>query len=261
VSIVACVKVYDGVVLGSESMTQLFAQPAPGQPNQFIKAFGNARKLFGLTGTRFGVLTYGAGNIGKRSIESYLTEFDENHQGQYGTGEEIAKQLMDFIRGQYDAAFGALAEPPVLGFYVAGYSPGQHTGTEWEFTLTKNPSVPIQPRPDDQFGASWRGISVPFTRLHFGVDPRVMQMLQTGGVPAAIITQVQNILNGVTSPVVFDGMPLQDAIGFCRFIIQTTIGVCAYEAGVPSCGGPIHIAAITKRDGFVWISEPKLSLT
>src|SRR5947208_12381801 len=100
-SIVACVKVYDGIVLGSESMSQLWGQnqAAPGQP-QFIKAFSNARKLFHLADLPFGVLAYGAGNIKNKSIESYLYEFnhellgDEKHTEL--NGEAIAQRLLDF---------------------------------------------------------------------------------------------------------------------------------------------------------------------
>ncbi len=104
-----------------------------------------------------GVRQARSGNIGNRSIESYLSEFSEQQGREESTGEEIAKELMTFIRAPYDDTFGTLVEPPALGFYLAGYSPKEHTSTEWEFTLTKSGGPPTKPRPDNQFGASWRG--------------------------------------------------------------------------------------------------------
>jgi hypothetical protein len=58
----------------------------------------------------------------------------------------------------------------------------------------------------------------------------------------------------------FDGMPIQDAIDFCLFIIRTTIGASRFEVGVPSCGGPIHVAVITKSDNFKWINRPEYTV-
>src|SRR5437868_5453235 len=140
-SIVACVKVYDGIVLGAESMSQLFGGSNIGGQPQFVKAFSNARKLFQIQDLPFGVLAYGAGNIGRRSVESLLTEFNEELQRRANnltlTGQVIATELLGFIRGHYQTAFGVLADAqkPTMGFFLAGYSPNQHLGTEWEFVF------------------------------------------------------------------------------------------------------------------------------
>lgn len=259
-SIVACVKVYDGIVLGAESMSQLWGQSTPGQP-QFVKAYSNAKKLFNIGSYPFGVVSYGAGNIGTRSIESFMYEFNETLSSDplpTPTGEAIATRLINFMRSPYDTAFGQLPidQRPVLGFYLAGYSPSRHVGTEWEFVFPKD-AQPHQPRLDDQFGSSWRGVSVPFYRLFFGIDPRLIEALRTQGIPDDVLNVIQQTANQFVSRIAFDGMPIQDAIGFCKFILETTIGQSTYEVGVPSCGGPLHIAVITRRDGFDWITQPK----
>ena len=265
-SIVACVKVYDGIVLGAESMSQLSVQIIPGQP-QLVKAYANARKLFQIYNLPFGVLTYGAGNIGQRSIESFLYEFNEQLRRRDPapntlTGEQIATELLAFIRGPYDAAFSSMlpTQRPVLGFYLAGYSPGQHVASEWEFIFPTD-ERPHQPRQDNQYGASWRGVVMPFSRLYFGIDPRLIGMLAEQGVAADIIEKIQNAGKTLQSQIAFDGMPLQDAIGFCRFILDATIQQSTYEIGVPVCGGPIHVAIITRREEtpFEWISQPRYS--
>ncbi|MGA3294386.1 MAG: hypothetical protein ABSE45_10445 [Candidatus Acidiferrales bacterium] len=262
-SIVASVKVYDGIVIGAESMTQLFAN-VPGNPQPVcIKAYSHARKIFQVG--KLGVLTFGGGNIGNRSIESFVDEFGDQEKALPDDTDRsvqgVTGRLLTFMRGHYNGGFEAVpeAQRPQIGFYVAGYSPGQPLGSEWEFMLP-TAQQPTQARPDGAMGASWRGIQIPFTRLFFGVDPRIEQILTQVGMNQAQIGAFRDSVNTqLRSSVAFDGMPLQDALGFCRFIIEVTIGLSTYEMGVPTCGGRINIAVITHSAGFQWISEPRLN--
>jgi len=255
-------------------MTQLLANVAPPAPPgapvvpqpMHIKSYSNAQKIFRIADLKIGVLTYGGGNIGNRSMASFVHEFSQNE----GTGHHqdrsvkaVAGRLLTHMRGYYDAAFGGVpeAQRPVIGFYVAGYSdlPSQHLGSEWEFVLPLAQAA-TSARPDNAVGASWRGVGVPFTRLFFGLDPRVDQILaQSGMNPAAIAQFRQNVSVQLQSRVAFDGMPLEDAIGFCKFIIDTTVGMATYELGNPSCGGPVNIALIT-RSSFRWVAEPRFTI-
>ena len=262
-SIVASVKVYDGIVLGAESMTQIYAK-IPEHGEQLIKAYENARKLFQIASLPVGVLTFGAGNIGNRSVESFLGEFNEGNAKDLKPThsiEKVAQDLHDFMRGPYEKAHEQTPTEsrPVMGFCVCGYfdDPHQHLGSGWEF---KFPSAgkPQLMLPDQQLGASWRGVSIPFSRLFFGLDPRIVNVLLEEGVSQEVIRKVQTFVSEtLVTRVTFDGMPVQDAIQFCRFIIETTIGWARYEMGQPSCGGPIHLAVITKAKGFQWLNEHK----
>jgi len=256
-SIVACVKVYDGIVLGADSMTQI-SGPIEGQ-TQFVKAYSNARKLFRIGDLPVGVLTHGLGNIGTRSIESFLYEFSREVRKDSPV-DSIAGQLLGFIRGHYEQQFGQLPidQRPIIGFYLAGYSPGQPLATEREFILPRH-DAPMIPRNDDDFGASWRGVGLPFRRLFFGVDPEIYDIMHANGVSPEVIERVREAARRLAAPVAFSGMPVQDAIGYCKFILETTINQALYEIGVPSCGGPLQLAIITPR-GFQWISELVYSL-
>jgi hypothetical protein len=169
-SIVATVKVYDGIVLGAESMTQLTAN-IEGQ-QQLIKSYENAQKIFEIGDLPVGVLTYGIGNIGRRSIESFVHEFSRSEKARPDAKlvnlSEMARRFFDFIRGHYQNAFGALPveQQPAMGFIIAGYSEGQHLASEFEFVLPQH-NEPVPVRPQDDIGASWRGIGNPFSRIFF----------------------------------------------------------------------------------------------
>jgi len=131
--------------------------------------------------------------------------------------------------------------------------------SEWEFTLPAS-QAPVEARPWNMYGASWRGVSIPFTRVLFGVDPRLDQILANLGVAPQVIQEMRRLVSEqLTSKIAFDGMPIQDAIGFCKYIIDTTVGLATYEIGVASCGGPVNLAVIS-RLGFEWVSKPKFTL-
>ncbi len=268
-SVVATVKVYDGIVLGAESMTQLTAV-INGVP-QLVKSYENAQKLFHVGNLPVGVLTYGLGNIGKRSMESFVHEFSRAEAArQAAAGNagpaasddvgEIAGRFFIFMRDHYNGAFGQteVSQRPVLGFVVAGYSGDnqQHLASEWEFILPVH-DAPVRVRPQDQVGASWRGVAAPFSRLFFGYDPNLENLLIQAGATPAEIQRFRTVAPGLATAVPFDGMPLQDAIDLCRFVIQTTIGWCTYAAGSATCGGPIRLATITRGAGFDWVTPPK----
>ncbi|MFZ0855645.1 MAG: hypothetical protein WAN10_02200, partial [Candidatus Acidiferrales bacterium] len=258
-SVVASVKVYDGIVIGAESMTQLLANVPGAQQPMCIKSYSHAQKIFQIAKLPIGVLTYGMGNIGSRSMESLVHDFSQLEERDDPervdkSVEGVARRLHAFINQHYPNEFRAVAEAqrPMVGFYIAGYSAGQqqhHLGSEWEFIIPQQ-AEPVRARDDNGVGASWRGIHVPFTRLFFGVDPRIEGILQGLGVSADVLARFrQAVQMQLISRVAFEGMPIQDAVGFCRFIIQTTIGMATYEIGIASCGGPIHTAVIT-RSGF-----------
>jgi hypothetical protein len=253
-TICVSVKVRDGLVLTTDSMSQIqTADPSTGAI-RVIKAYSNARKLFQVGLLPIAVMSWGLGNIGNRSIQSFMLEF--NKTGVIGAVADISQALFNFIKSHYDATFSAVsgAQRPALGFYVAGFSVGGVFAEELEFEFPHD-AGPRPVRPADQFGASWRGIWVPFQRMFFGVDPRFADKLLTAGVAPAVIQQAQN---GLQLNVVFDGMPVQDAVNFAEFIAKTTIGVATFDAGVASCGGPLQVATILPDVGFEWVLKPKI---
>src|ERR1700732_212943 len=89
---------------------------APGVPQPMhIKSYSNAQKIFQIAGLNVGVLTYGGGNIGNRSMASFVHEFSQNETAMPADTDKsvqaVADRLLVHMRGYYDPAFGALPEP------------------------------------------------------------------------------------------------------------------------------------------------------
>lgn len=249
-TICASVKVRDGLVLGTDSMTQIWGQNEQTGQRLPIKNYANARKLFRIAGLNIGAMTYGIGNLGPRSVYGFVREFSSDYTGKPDV-QSVTQALYEFISTAYREQFADTGSP-VLGFFIAGYSPSAAFPEEWEFQLPKDEEA-HQVRPTEQFGASWRGTSIPFTRLHFGFDPRAMEELKQ----MEVEERVFEVLKKYASPIVYDGMPVQDAINFAVFILQTTIGLSTFELGTPSCGGPLQVAMVLPETGFEWVKEPK----
>lgn len=258
-TIVVSVKVRDGLILGTDSMTQISAPTPQGGAITVLKSYSNARKLFQVRDAPIGVMTYGLGNIGNRSIEGLVLDFSRSA----GTGsvEESARGLFDHVKAQYDGVFGEVdpALRPVLGFYVAGYTAGEAFPEEFEFLLPRD-AEPFRARDLEAFGASWRGVDSPFTRLYKGFDAYVIpHRLEEKGLAEEDIIAVLEP-EGLETQVLFDGMPVQDAINFAVYILDTTIGWTTFQLGAPACGRPLQVATVLADTGFAWVEKPELTI-
>lgn len=262
-TIVASVKVRDGIVLATDSMAQISVRTDSGQ-KAVAKTYCNAKKLFHIQELPIGVMTFGLGNIGNRSIESLTVEFSrdlQKHVAAPFTLEAISGGLLKFVSAIYTETFKAISleqrqKELRLGFFIGGYSPGKFLAEEWEFELPASDKSKLV-RPEEAVGASWRGIILPFARMHNGYDPRIPVVLKQKGVSGAIVDQIFS--SGKWGmPVAYDGMPLQDAINFAKHIVETTIGAATFELGATTCGYPIQIAVVLPDEGWKWIQKPEL---
>src|SRR5947209_17014484 len=126
-TIVAAVKSRDGLVLGTDSVSQVLGiQPGAPAP-QFLKAYANATKLFRIGDCQIAAATWGSGNIGNRSIGGIVLDYAEMLKGPPASIEEAARGLEAFVGPLYEAGFATIAPEaqPQLGFLIGGYSTGQ----------------------------------------------------------------------------------------------------------------------------------------
>lgn len=217
-TIVASVKVRDGLILATDSMTQVYNESA-----EWAKAYENARKLFQMGDLPVGVMTYGAGNFGNRSVEGVMLDFGRTltpGPGPHVAVGAVAQDLYTHVKGLYTPLFSSLDvdQQPVSGFVIAGYDdPKSPLAEIWEFQLPRD-SAALRVADQNDSGAIWRGIDIPFTRLWKGFDPRLPDRLVTAGL---VQPQIDAAVADLEFAAAYDGMPIQDAIDFAVFIVET----------------------------------------
>ena len=256
-TIVAGVKSRDGLILAADSMTTVTVATPVGP--QFIKAYEHGRKLFHMGTLPIGAVTYGLGNIGTRSMEGLVLEACKQMDDDLTDVEGVARALYDHLRSEYDSAFDGLTDEqkPACGFLVGGYSADEPLARlmEFEFPAADGPTENLGP---DEFGATWRGIDWPFTRLWRGFAPMMVARLQNeDGIAQA---RIDDLVGQLEIGLAYEGMPVQDAINFATYILDTTIGAVRFAPGVAPCGGPLQVAAVIPDEGFHWVAKPKLHM-
>jgi hypothetical protein len=261
-TICTSVKVRDGIVLGTDSMTQIHASFPDGRM-AVAKTYSNARKLFQVANLPMGVMTWGAGNVGQRSIEGLLLDFSRSMKGtRVRAVRSVSNRLSEFLLKIHANEFKGIPieQQPGVGLFVAGYSSKVAAfAEEWEFKIPADPN-PKPVRPKDSFGASWRGVDIPFTRLYFGFDSRLREALINAGLDPETVKAVFD-RKEFRIQVIYGAMPVQDAIDFVAFVLNTTIGYTSIEMGPPSCGGPLQVAVVLPQTGFSWLSQPTYKIT
>jgi hypothetical protein len=281
-TICVAVKVSEGLVLAADSTAavQGVMQGADGATQSgILKTYDHARKLSHVKDYPIGTLSWGIALIGSRSVESLIKEYEyslsslseeeerlrarriegkEDVGGRYEYSvHDIADGLRNHLHGFYCAQFADLSEDkrPYLGVLVSGYSSGQFFPEQWLIELPAAKEL-TRVRPDidgkPQFGAHWYGLNDAIKRLHFGRDDKVIEIIsQRFGVSPQ---EVSELLLKLEYPVVFDGMPLQDAIDYAVYLVNVAIGRFRFVVGAPLCGGEIDVTVITPN-AFTWIQR------
>lgn len=246
-TIVTSVKVRDGLALGTDSMTQIWG------PQGYMASYANARKLFQVGDLPIGVMTYGLGNVGDRSIEGVVRDFCRELPTDHSVA-SIAAGLHAHVTPAYAAQFPGGQGALDLGFVVAGYSPEARLAEEYEFRLPQD-LAPRALRAQDQLGLSWRGIQDPAEAVLRGMKPSLREELMGRGIaPADLEQMAQN--HGMA--IALDGMPVQDAVELAIFVLELTIRWARFQIGPDTCSHPLQLAVIRDEPCWEWISKPEL---
>jgi hypothetical protein len=267
VTICVSVKVAEGLVLAADSAVTLSGTITTPQGAQtaIIQTFEYANKVTQIKDYPVGTMSWGIGSIGDRSIQSLVMEHDHGlplrTDNKEFTVRGLADGLIGFITARYESAYGEVSNKPLLGFLVGGYSHGSFFAEEYQAEFP-DPTLQVRrpDRPDRRpsFGADWFGQVDALTRLIKGYDGRTLDELVNRGADKEI---VQKWVDDQVSelPLVFDGMPLQDAIEFAEYAVQVVIGRYRFGAGTPLCGGDVDIAVITPTS-FKWAQRKQWAI-
>lgn len=183
----------------------------------------------------------------------------------------LAEELLGFLAERYNEAFPPVAQPqplpeippadpaaaddrPYLGVVVGGYSSTAFHPEEYLLSLPRREIVATR-QADTEWGVMWWGQTESLQRLLHGVDPRMIEYLRENGVdPAAVDEIYRQMVSRFSWGMVFDGMPLQDAIDLAVFLANIPIGQSRFVIGPPVCGGHVDVATISHR-GFTWVRQ------
>jgi len=266
-TIAISIKVNDGVVLAADSASTLLGE-FPGGKRGVVNIYNNANKVFNLyKGKPIGAITWGVGSIGPSSIETLMKDFrrDVLVKREYGfekdsyTIKNIADRFKAFIYDEHFVrVYGDPTKGPPLGFVIAGYSTGSGYAEEYSIDIRGGVQpVPVPLRQEDECGVTWFGEIEAISRILYGYGTGLETILiKDLSVPKESIAPVMSVITkGLACQVVSPPMPIQDAIDLARFLVELTIQFCRFRPGALTVGGPVEIAAITKHEGFKWISR------
>jgi len=268
-SICVSVRVAEGLVLAADSANVLLGLMDPKQKEpSIIQTFEHANKVCQLADLPIGVMSWGNAAIRDRTIQSLIMECEYEHEDVFKKQDcsvrTAAETLLHFIRHRYDRAHPERAgrDRPTIGVLVGGYSYRQFYSELYAFSLPNGEDVEtVRPNKADgtpSFGTNWFGSGEALTRLIKGFDPRVLDDMVAHGIERDSVEAWAQAAVGEL-PLIFDGMPLQDAIDFANFAVQVTIGVCRFRAGPPVCGGKVDIAVITPGK-FHWAQRKQWAI-
>lgn len=264
-TIAISLKVNDGVILAADSASTLIA--GGGVQN----VYNTANKVFNLyKGMPIGAITWGAGGIENASISTLMKDLrkrfmglDKNHtdwiidKNNYKM-EDIANWVKSFFYDEhYSTVYKDPANQPPLGFIVVGYSTDGKLAEEWRIFIAMGKCEgPILLRPINACGVSWDGQPELIFRIIKGHSMNLGIVLENIGLPKdQVVIAMQQIDAQLELPLHHPAMPIQDAIDLAYFLVDATIMFSRFLPGAPTVGGPIEIAAITKHEGFKWVSR------
>ncbi|MFE0502301.1 hypothetical protein ACFW0P_16135 [Lysobacter soli] len=261
-TIVVALKVGDGLVLGADSASTLFTGP------EYHNSYFNTEKLIRVDGLPVGALTFGLGALKNRSVSSLANDLKRRILGDDAawkidpTNYTLEDVVDRFKRYYYDelyvAEHGAAAEGAeedlgaIMGFFIGGFASQNDSSEVWRILLTRRGcSVVKLIDADTPWDCVWEGAREPIQRVLFGYSSQIMQRLLDAGVQQEIADQ----LLASMEPLINGAMPIQDAVDFVDYLIGVTCGYVRFAPGHMTVAKPIDIAAITKYNGFKWISR------
>lgn len=279
-SIAVLIGVHDGLVLAADSASSLTVSSAPGITTGVANVYENANKIFNLyKGRPIGCIAFGSGSIGNSSIGTLLKDLREilsrpetakeppfEFDPKKYTMEQVARITAKFLSDECQKPENkAVVIHNSIGLLIGGYSTGQSHGESWSVKIDGGVAQePKMLRKPSEPGISWGGQSEVLHRIVVGYSGQLFKHLSKvsapkpdGNVPTAGELRAQLIpaLRGLQAELVFAPMPIQDAIELGRFLVHSSVMFSRFLPGAQVVGGPIEIAAITKHEGFKWISR------
>lgn len=288
-TIAICLKVGDGVVMGTDSASSLI-----GDNDRYFNVYNTAEKTFNLVkGLPVGMMTFGLGALAGLSIGTLARELRQRLSGEDPlhldwmvdprayTIEQVAHRVREFFYEElYQAEFGPpssngsstpgdgggqedgevegipgekVPEFPVLGFVIAGIPAHDYYTQVWTVQISGGTCSGPECQADRTVSGvvHFWGQAEALYRLVYGWSPEAQQRLVSAGLAPETADQFLVSRTDLAHP----GMPIQDAVDLVRYLAEVTVGYIRFKQGAPTVALPIDIAAITRHQGFKWVSR------
>jgi hypothetical protein len=268
----------EGVILGTDSTITL-----SDEQGRVLKTYDNATKIFQVGKKPVGIATYGAGSIGNRVIGTYVREFERQNPHLIITKKadvkDIVEELRNFFSQQYintvipllEAKFNKTfdeiprKDKPTLGMAVGGFSSGAYLSEIWNIQfpehLTPNSALLMTGQGD--FRSSWYALKEPIIRYHRGHDDDTLKeiidfFIGARGTP--LTTQesdtIKTLLLRHEYQIPISAMPLLEAIGYVKFLVEMVINHYRFAVGAPVVGGRVQLGLVSYRGKNFRILSP-----
>lgn len=254
-SIIATLKLHEGIIVGADSSCHVY-QTIPNVGPSLVKIYEGGQRIYRVKDLKIVILTYGAGNIGARSIASYIQEFSRTKGANYNESivvQDVAQTLFYMIKEKYDQFYGAVVmkERPELGFMIMGYSKNDLVPQEFEFSFPHDLGIK-RVKEQHFFGLEWRGNTLPYERLHRGYDRNMVhELIQNFNLSKP---EVDEVIARFEPTVYYGGLTLSEGVGLLKHVLHTTINYEKLNTGYPQSLAPINMAVITKEK--YWEIDP-----
>lgn len=229
-SLVVATYVPEGIAMASDSRQSVTISGKSPDNKEFNVETVNSdavTKTFLLEKQKVGISNFGQDLLGGVPMASHIKRFSEEVLKDTDDVESVARKLVDFIVKE----FGKVDS----GFHVCGYKKDGKVSVPYVLYchVGRNEVSRKNLKPDNSlaYGATWSGQADIISGL---INPVVLAD-QAGA---------QKVLRP-TAPIVWDAMPLQDAIDFSVFAIRTTIDTIRFQARPKNVGGPVDVLVIT----------------
>jgi hypothetical protein len=157
---------------------------------------------------------------------------------------------------------------PIIEILVAGYD---MDGTNNVFKITlpdpKEKNGIVAKLRGEQSGATWIGQTDVLIRIIRGWSPEIKRVKLVQELPDVKRNELMKMLDDQEYLINWGTMTLQDAIEFSNLAIKTTESIQRITDGTwqlpgasPGVGGPVDIAVITPKKGFVWIQKKHIHI-
>ena len=184
-------------------------------------------KTFLLPKQGVGISTFGESILGKVTIESYIERFQEGKLADKDDIFSVAQKLLEFFRQRFPNADTA--------FHIAGFKKESGVSVPYVYycQVSRNDMRRLNTKPETDevlYGVSWGG--------QVDVIAGILNPSQLRS-PDGEMKQVNK------APVLWQTMPVQDAIDFAIYAVRTTIDTIRFQARPKNVGGPIDVLLLT----------------